>query len=57
MVKIIDDATILSKLVTEERVNHILEKINYYGFSGEKVKGLMFCSRKEEAVRIITCIE
>ena len=32
----IDDATILSKLVTEERVNHIIEKMNYYGFSGEK---------------------
>ncbi|MBY0223861.1 DUF3427 domain-containing protein [Sporosarcina aquimarina] len=48
----IDDATLLSKLVTEERVNHILEKINYYGFSGESVKGLMFCSRKNEAVQL-----
>ncbi|WP_117168138.1 DUF3427 domain-containing protein [Paraliobacillus sediminis] len=47
--EIIDDATILSKLVTGERVNHMLEKINYYGFSGDKVKGLIFCSRKEEA--------
>lgn len=44
----IDDSTLLSKLVTEERVNHIIEKIEYYGFSGDKVKGLMFCSRKEE---------
>lgn len=50
--QIIDDTTILSQLVTEERVNHILEKINYYGFSGDKVKGLMFCSRKEEAERL-----
>ena len=50
--EIIDDATILSKLVTEERVNHIIEKINYYGFSGDKVKGLMFCSRKEEAQKL-----
>ena len=48
----IDDATLLSKLVTEERVDHILEKVNYYGFSGESVKGLMFCSRKEEAMRL-----
>lgn len=48
----IDDVTLLSKLVTEERVNHILEKVNYYGFSGESVKGLMFCSRKEEAVKL-----
>ncbi|MEI4831387.1 DEAD/DEAH box helicase [Bacillus sp. FJAT-53711] len=48
----IDDATILSNLVTEERVNHIVEKIQYYGFSGEKVRGLMFCSRKEEAEQL-----
>jgi superfamily II DNA or RNA helicase/HKD family nuclease len=48
----IDDTAILSKLVTEERVNHILEKIHYYGFSGEKVKGLMFCSRKDEALKL-----
>ena len=48
----IDDATILSKLVADERVNHILDKIEYYGFSGETVKGLMFCSRKEEAAKL-----
>ncbi|WP_067726907.1 DUF3427 domain-containing protein [Oceanobacillus damuensis] len=50
--ELIDDATILSHLVTEERVNHIMDKINYYGFSGERVKGLIFCSRKEEAVQL-----
>lgn len=48
----IDDATLLSKLVTEERVDHILEKVEYYGFSGESIKGLMFCSRKDEAVEL-----
>lgn len=48
----IDDASLLSKLVTEERVDHILEKVDYYGFSGETVKGLMFCSRKDEAVQL-----
>ena len=50
--EIIDDATILSKLVTEERVNHMLEKIQYYGFSGDTVKGLIFCSRKDEAQKL-----
>src|SRR5690606_27812048 len=50
--ELIDETAVLSKLVTEERVNHILEKIHYYGFSGEKVKGLMFCSRKEEAKKL-----
>jgi len=50
--EMIDETAVLAKLVTEERVNHILEKIHYYGFSGEKVKGLMFCSRKEEAMKL-----
>ncbi|KMY55284.1 helicase [Bacillus sp. FJAT-27231] len=45
----IDDTAALSKLVTEERIHHLIEKIHYYGFSGPTVKGLMFCSRKEEA--------
>ncbi len=46
---VIDEATAFSKLVAEERVDHILQKIHYYGHSGEKVRGLMFCSRKDEA--------
>ena len=50
--EVIDDATVLSKLVTEERVKHIIEKINYYGHSGEKMRGLMFCSRKDEAKKL-----
>ncbi|WP_204552867.1 DUF3427 domain-containing protein [Bacillus ectoiniformans] len=47
-----DDAALLSKLVTKERVDHIIEKVEYYGFSGEKRKGLMFCSRKDEAEQL-----
>src|SRR5690606_6463032 len=46
---VIDEATAFSKLVAEERVEHILQKVYYYGHSGEKVRGLMFCSRKDEA--------
>ncbi|WP_223636689.1 DUF3427 domain-containing protein [Planococcus sp. 4-30] len=49
---VIDEATVFSKLVTGERVDHILQKVDYYGHSGEKVRGLMFCSRKEEAVKL-----
>ena len=37
-----------NKLVSEQRINHILENIEYYGFSGSRVKGLIFVSRKEE---------
>lgn len=47
--ELVDDLTQLDKLVTHERLKHILEKIDYYGFSGDFVRGLMFCSRKEEA--------
>src|SRR5699024_3206562 len=47
--QLFEETSVLSKLITEERVNHIIEKINYYGYSGDTVKGLMFCSRKDEA--------
>ncbi|WYP27802.1 DEAD/DEAH box helicase [Alkalihalobacillus sp. FSL W8-0930] len=46
---VIDDSTAINQLVTEERVKHVIDKINYYGYSGKRVHGLMFCSRKEEA--------
>lgn len=48
----IDDETGLkdfNRLTSDERVNYITEKIQYYGFSGERVKGLVFCSSKTEA--------
>ena len=38
-----------NNIVTEERVNHIIEKSNYYGYSGERVKGLIFVSRNDFA--------
>ncbi|PAE18836.1 NgoFVII family restriction endonuclease [Bacillus sp. 7504-2] len=50
--EIIDDATELRKLVSSERVKHIIEKINYYGYSGDRVRGLMFCSSKEEVCEL-----
>ncbi len=37
------------RLVSDERVNNIIEKAEYFGYSGDRVKGLIFCSRKEEA--------
>lgn len=49
---VIDEATAFAKLITNERVDHILDKILYYGHSGEKVRGLMFCSRKDEALQL-----
>ena len=37
-----------SKLICDERVRHIIEQSEYYGYSGDRVKGLIFCSRKQE---------
>ena len=36
-------------LTSDKRVKYILERAEYYGFSGDRVKGLVFCSRKDEA--------
>ncbi len=36
-------------LVSDERVKHIIEQVRYFGFSGDRVKGLVFCSRQREA--------
>ena len=38
-----------ANLVCDSRVDYVLEKANYYGFCGDRVKGLVFCSRKDEA--------
>ena len=36
-------------LTSDERVTRVMEKARYYGHSGNRVKGLIFCSRVEEA--------
>lgn len=38
-----------AKLVSDDRVNYVIEKAEYYGYSGDRVRGLVFCSRKDEA--------
>ena len=48
---VFDDASNLrdfNRLVCDQRVDYILQKAEYYGHSGDRVKGLIFCSRKEE---------
>lgn len=37
-----------SMLTSDERVRHIIEQVGYYGYSGERVKGLIFCSSIRE---------
>lgn len=41
-----------NKLTGDERVKHIIEQANYYGYSGERVKGLVFCSRIDESIEL-----
>ena len=38
-----------NQLISDERVKHIIEQAKYYGYSGNRVKGLVFCSRIEES--------
>ena len=50
--EVLDDSTGVrnfTNLIRDERVKYIIEKMNYYGYCGDRVKGLVFCSRKEEA--------
>ena len=37
------------RLTSDDRVKYVMEQAEYYGYSGNRVKGLIFCSRIEEA--------
>lgn len=39
-------------LASEDRFAYIVEQIKYYGYCGDKVHGLIFVSRREEAVKL-----
>ena len=45
----LDELSDFTRLTSDKRVKHIIEKLNYYGYSGDRVKGLVFCSSKREA--------
>lgn len=45
----INDNSIFNDLTTDARVTHIINQSQYYGFSGERLRGLIFCSHIEEA--------
>lgn len=47
--ELIDDKTTFNNLTSDNRVQYIKEKVEVYGYSGDRVKGLVFCSRNEEA--------
>ena len=44
--KLTDDE--FNQLTSDERVRHVIEQSEYYGYSGDRVRGLVFCSRVKE---------
>ncbi len=44
-----DDFNDFNLLASDKRVDYLLEKSEFYGYSGDRVKALVFCSRKKEA--------
>ncbi|MCC7667676.1 DUF3427 domain-containing protein [Liquorilactobacillus satsumensis] len=50
--KVIDEQTPLRRLASNERIDYVLQQLDYYGYSGQAVHGLIFCSRKDEAKEV-----
>ena len=50
--ELITEKTAIKKLTADERVNHIIEKSRFYGYNGDKLHGLIFVSRIEEAIEL-----
>lgn len=40
------------RLTADERVDNIIKQAEYYGYSGDRVKGLVFCSRIDESIEL-----
>lgn len=48
---VLDDNSVktnFSLLTSEERVRQVIKQAKYFGYSGERVKGLIFCSTRNE---------
>lgn len=54
--QIIDDASQLAILVAPERADHIVRSIETYGHVGTAARGLIFCSRTDEARELATLL-
>lgn len=46
------DLSVFNRLTSDARVKYIIQQTSYYGYSGDRVKGLMFCSSVQEAVEL-----
>lgn len=47
-----NDATQLHRLASAERIDHLIRAIERYGQAGVPPRGLIFCSRREEAIAL-----
>ena len=45
----LEEEIFMRYLTSDERVKYVMDQAKYFGYSGERVKGLIFCSRIEEA--------
>ncbi|SDK75785.1 DUF3427 domain-containing protein [Lacicoccus qingdaonensis] len=50
--KTISEDSVLTELIHEDRIDHIIDKLYYYSHAGEKVRGLMFVSNRKEAKKL-----
>lgn len=48
----IEEITDFNLLISNERVNRIIEKASFYGSDNGITRGLVFCSRKHEAIEL-----
>jgi len=48
----VDNKSDFNSLVSNERVDRLIEKANFYGSDNGITRGLVFCSRKKEAIEL-----
>jgi len=54
--RVVDDETGFESLVGKARVRHVVQALEHYGQAGVPARGLIFCSRNEEARRLSTAL-
>ncbi len=50
--KEIENKSDFNLLISSERVNRIIEQANFYGSDNGIIRGLIFCSKKDEAIKL-----
>jgi superfamily II DNA or RNA helicase len=50
--EVVDELQRIGMVNLDERIDYLLENINFYGYSGDRLRGLIFCSRNDEAKKL-----